>query len=242
MTDKKDSEPEQEPVVKAKRGSKKKPESEATSSEGTGAVPSLDDLIEAEGPDVETTDTESTDTEGTDTAGPDTAATESDPIDTDSTDTDSLTQEEISFLEAGERDLVADMRNDLARAQAELVNFRKRVERDRQANREAVIAEVIRTLLPAVDDLDRAEGHGDLAGSPLELVAQKLHGAFARYGLRQVGEKGEAFDPHLHEALVQLPTPDVTVNTVADVIEPGYALGDRLIRAAKVAVSVPDGQ
>jgi len=172
----------------------------------TADVQSVDDLVEAEGPDVET-----------------------------------LTDEEISFLEAGERELLADMRNDLARAQAELVNFRKRVERDRQANREAVIAEVIRTLLPAVDDLYRAEEHGDLAGSPLEIVAQKLHAAFARYGLRAVGVKGEVFDPNLHEALVQLPSPDVTVNTVADVIEPGYALGDRLLRAAKVAVSVPDG-
>ena len=155
---------------------------------------------------------------------------------------DDLSPEDLSFLEEGERDLLAEMRNDLARAQAELVNFRMRVERDRAANRDAVIAEVIRSVLPAIDDLDRAEAHGDLAGSPLELVAQKLHAAFTKYGLKSVGEKGEVFDPHLHEALVQLPTPDVTVNTVADVIEPGYALGDRLLRAAKVAVSVPDGK
>jgi molecular chaperone GrpE len=162
--------------------------------------------------------------------------------DVETTDAEELTDEELSFLEAGERDLLADMRNDLARAQAELVNFRMRVERDRAANRDAVIAEVIRSVLPAIDDLDRAEAHGDLAGSPLELVAQKLHASFAKYGLKSVGEKGEVFDPHLHEALVQLPSPDVTVNTVADVIEPGYALGDRLLRAAKVAVSVPDGK
>jgi molecular chaperone GrpE len=174
----------------------------------------------------------------------DTADVESadDLIDAEDADVETLTPEEISFIEAGERDLIADMRNDLARAQAELVNFRKRVERDRAANRDAVIAEVIRTILPAVDDLDRAEAHGDLAGSSLELVAQKLHAAFARYGLRTVGEKGEAFDPNFHEAVVQIPSPDVTVNTVADVIEPGYALGDRLLRAAKVAVSVPEGQ
>ena len=166
----------------------------------------------------------------------------SDLINAEDADVESLTPEEISFIEAGERELLADMRNDLARAQAELVNFRKRVERDRAANRDAVIAEVIRTMLPAVDDLDRAEAHGDLAGSSLELVAQKLHAAFARYGLRSVGEKGEAFAPNFHEAVVQLPSPGVTVNTVADVIEPGYALGDRLLRAAKVAVSVPEGQ
>jgi molecular chaperone GrpE len=165
-----------------------------------------------------------------------------DLIDAEDADVETLTPEEISFIEAGERELLADMRNDLARAQAELVNFRKRVERDRAANRDAVIAEVIRTILPAVDDLDRAEAHGDLAGSSLELVAQKLHAAFARYGLRTVGEKGEAFDPNFHEAVVQLPTPGVTVNMVADVIEPGYALGDRLLRAAKVAVAVPEGQ
>jgi len=174
----------------------------------------------------------------------DTADVESvdDLIDAEDADVESLTPEEISFIEAGERELLADMRNDLARAQAELVNFRKRVERDRAANRDAVIAEVIRTILPAVDDLDRAEAHGDLAGSSLELVAQKLHAAFARYGLRNVGEKGEAFDPNFHEAVVQIPTAGVTVNTVADVIEPGYALGDRLLRPAKVAVSVPEGQ
>jgi len=166
----------------------------------------------------------------------------SDLIDAEDADVEMLTPEEISFIEAGERELLADMRNDLARAQAELVNFRKRVERDRAANRDAVIAEVIRTILPAVDDLDRAEAHGDLAGSSLELVAQKLHAAFARYGLRTVGVKGEAFDPNFHEAVVQLPTPGVTVNMVADVIEPGYALGDRLLRAAKVAVAVPEGQ
>ena len=157
-----------------------------------------------------------------------------DLVDAEDADVEVLTQEELSFLEEGERDLLADMRNDLARAQAELVNFRKRVERDRAANRDSVVAEVIRTMLPAVDDLYRAEAHGDLAGSSLELVAQKLHAAFARYGLRSVGEKGEAFDPHLHEAVVQIPS--------ADVIEPGYALGDRLLRAAKVAVAVPEGQ
>ena len=120
------------------------------------------------------------------------------------------------------------------------MNFRNRVERDRAANRESVIAEVIRSLLPALDDLTRAEKHGDLEGSPLEIVATKIHTSLERYGLRSVGEVGEPFDPHFHEAVVQLPSADVTVQTVADVIDPGYALGERLIRAAKVAVSVPE--
>jgi molecular chaperone GrpE len=151
-----------------------------------------------------------------------------------------LSPEDTALLDQAATDLVAEMRSDMLRAQAELVNFRTRVERDRAANREAVIAEVIRALLPALDDLVRAQKHGDLDGSPLEIVATKIQATFDRYGLRAVGEVGEAFDPNLHEAVVQLPTAGVTVNTVADVIDPGYALGERLIRAAKVAVSVPE--
>jgi len=153
---------------------------------------------------------------------------------------ETLSEEDAALLDLAAVDLVSEMRSDMLRAQAELVNFRTRVERDRVANRESVIAEVIRSLLPALDDLNRAEKHGDLVGSPLELVAAKIRSAFERYGLRSVGEKGEVFDPHFHEAVVQLPTPGATAQTVADVIEPGYALGERLIRAAKVAVSVPE--
>ncbi len=141
--------------------------------------------------------------------------------------------------EAGQAE-IAEYRDRAARAEAELANFRTRVERDRAANRDAVIAEVIRTLLPAIDDLDRAAQHGDLEGSPLELVAQKLRTGFEKYGLRKVGEVGEAFDPNFHEAIVQLPKPDVTANEVGDVIEVGYALNDRLIRPAKVAVFTPE--
>lgn len=152
---------------------------------------------------------------------------------------EALSEEDQALLADAEKDLVAEMRNDMLRAQAELVNFRQRVERDRQANREAVIVEVIRSLLPAIDDLDRAEQHGDLEGSPLELVAQKIRGGFEKYGLKRVGVKGEPFDPAKHEAVVQVPTPDATEQTVADVIEQGYALGDRLVRPAKVAVAVP---
>ncbi len=151
-----------------------------------------------------------------------------------------LSDADKALLDEAERDLVADMRSDMLRAQAELVNFRTRVERDRITNRDAVIAEVIRSLLPALDDLARAEAHGDLVeGAPLTIVAQKMRGAFERFGLKQVGEKGEPFDPAFHEAVVQLPSTDATANTIADVIEPGYVLGDRLVRAAKVAVSVP---
>ena len=189
----------------------------------TASVDGVDDLIQAEDADVEVS---TSDVPGGSTP---TAPEGSTP----------LSDADQALLGGAEVDLVAEMRNEMLRAKADLVNFRTRVERDRAANREGVIAEVIRSLLPAMDDLTRAEKHGDLEGSPLEVVAQKLRAGFEKYRLRSVGEKGEAFDPNFHEAIVQLPTAEVTVNTVADVIEPGYALGDRLLRAAKVAVHVP---
>jgi len=151
-----------------------------------------------------------------------------------------LSPEDQAILDEAQRDLVAEMREDMLRAQAELVNFRARVERDRQANREAVIAEVLRAVIPVLDDLARAEAHGDIeAGSPMALVVQKLRGAFERFGLQQVGVVGEPFDPAIHEALMQLPQEGVERETVHEVIEPGYRLGERLVRPAKVAVAVP---
>jgi molecular chaperone GrpE len=193
----------EEPVVRDKR--KIDPDTGEARADAVDQAAGSDDLIEAEGPDVE------------------------------------LSDEDAALLAEAERDLVGEYRDRAARAEAELKNFRTRVERDRLANREAVIAEVIRTLLPAIDDLDRADAHGDLTeGSPLAIIAQKMRAGFDRYGLRHIGQVGETFDPQLHEAIVQIPTAGVTVNTIADVIEPGYALGERLIRAAKVAVSVPE--
>ncbi|WIB00667.1 nucleotide exchange factor GrpE [Curtobacterium sp. MCBA15_012] len=192
-----------------------------------------EDLIEAEGPDVELP------TDGPAAGGPDADVT------------DDLSPEDKALLDDAargiaedklsqdDRDLVADMRADMLRAQAELVNFRKRVERDREANRDAVIAEVVRALLPALDDLTRAEAHGDLADGPMQVIGQKIRGGFEKFKLVQIGEKGETFDPNVHEAIVQLPTPGATDQTVADVVEPGYKLGDRVLRAAKVAVAVP---
>ncbi|TXK19965.1 nucleotide exchange factor GrpE [Homoserinibacter sp. GY 40078] len=151
-----------------------------------------------------------------------------------------MSDDDLALLADAERDLVAEYREIAARAQADLKNFRTRVERDRAANREAVIAEVIRSLLPVIDDLDRADAHGDLVeGAPLMLVSQKLRAGFERYGLRRVGEVGEPFDPNFHEAVVQVPEEGAEGETVKDIIQTGYALGDRLIRAAKVAVSVP---
>lgn len=141
----------------------------------------------------------------------------------------------LNEVQSKEAELLAD----LQRLQAEFVNYKARVERDRDVARNNAIAEVLRSLFPALDDLARAEAHGDLEGSPFAAVANKLRAAGDKFGLKQFGEKGEGFNPELHDALVQTPSASVTEATIADVIEPGYQLGERVIRAAKVAVFVP---
>ncbi len=147
---------------------------------------------------------------------------------------------EISEDEKDVVDRELEIFQDLQRLQADFVNYRARVERDRGAERQAAIAEAIRAFLPALDDLTRAEAHGDMQeGTPMAAVAQKLKAAGEKFGLVSFGEKGEDFDPEIHDALVQNPNPEVTKPQVADVIEPGYKIQDRLLRPAKVAVFLP---
>ena len=133
----------------------------------------------------------------------------------------------------------AELLADLQRLQAEFVNYKNRVERDRDVARNNAIAEVIRAFLPALDDLTRAESHGDLDGSPFAAVVTKLRNAGDKFGLKAFGAKGDKFDPELHNALVQTPNNEVTETVVADVVEPGFMLGDRLLRPAMVAVFIP---
>ena len=132
-----------------------------------------------------------------------------------------------------------ELLKDLQRLQAEFVNYKARVERDRDLSRNNAIAEVIRAFLPALDDLSRAEAHGDLADSPFAAVATKLRSAGEKFGLQAFGAKGDAFDPEVHNALVQTESAEVTTNVLADVVESGYKLGDRLLRPAMVAVFIP---
>lgn len=130
---------------------------------------------------------------------------------------------------------------DLQRLQADFVNYKARVERDRGLERQIAVADTLRAFLPALDDLDRASAHGDLQeGTPMAAVAQKLRAAGEKLGLVAFGEKGELFDPEIHEALVKNVSETVSAPTIADVIERGYKLGDRLVRPAKVAVFVSE--
>ena len=154
--------------------------------------------------------------------------------------TDEVDQELADLVEeTGPISKEAELLADLQRLQAEFVNYKSRVERDRDVARNAAIAEVLRAILPALDDLSRAEAHGDLEGSPFAAVVGKLRNAGDKFGLKAFGEKGDKFDPEIHNALVQTPSAEVTENVIADVVEPGFMLGDRLLRPAMVAVHIP---
>ncbi len=153
---------------------------------------------------------------------------------------DSVDEELKNLVEdLGPQSKEAELLADLQRLQAEFVNYKARVERDRDVARNSAIAEVLRAVLPALDDLSRAEAHGDLEGSPFAAVVGKLRTAGDKFGLKTFGAKGDKFDPEIHNALVQTPSAEVTENVIADVVEPGFMLGDRLLRPAMVAVHIP---
>jgi len=136
--------------------------------------------------------------------------------------------------------VAAERLADLQRVTAEYANYRKRTEANREIERERVTGEVVKVLLPVLDDLYRAEKHGDLEGdSAFATIAAKLRASTERIGLKPYGSVGDVFDPTVHEAIFQLPTPDVDVETVGDVVETGYYLGSSLLRVAKVVVQVP---
>jgi molecular chaperone GrpE len=143
---------------------------------------------------------------------------------------------------ASDAQLAAERLADLQRVQAEYVNYRKRVERDRDVARDQAVGSVLESLLPVLDDLHLARQHGDLDGGPFAAIADKLEAVLARFGLERFGEVGEPFDPSVHEALMHTEADlgeGIDVTTVTQVLQPGYRQGDRLLRAARVAVADP---
>ncbi|MFG3338623.1 nucleotide exchange factor GrpE [Glycomyces sp. NPDC048151] len=133
---------------------------------------------------------------------------------------------------------VEERTRDLQRITAEFQNYRKRVERDKARSGELATAAVLQSLLPVLDDMDRARDHGDLNG-PFGSVAEQLVNALAKHGLESFGTKGDAFDPQVHEAVAHMQMPGVDGPTCIDVMRSGYRLGDKLLRPALVAVAEP---
>jgi molecular chaperone GrpE len=133
---------------------------------------------------------------------------------------------------------LAERTADLQRLQAEYANYRKRVDRDRAAVREQAVATTLAVLLPVLDAIDQAREHGELSGG-FKSVADSLTSALGKLGLAAYGEKGDQFDPKIHEALTHSYSPDVAEDTCVEILQPGYKVGDRILRPARVAVAEP---
>lgn len=134
---------------------------------------------------------------------------------------------------------LAERTADLQRLQAEYVNYKRRVDRDRTFSRVQGEAAVLRSLFTVLDDIGRAEEHGQLEGG-FKAVADALHQAVRNHGLEVFGTSGDVFDPRLHEALFHAgESTDVEATTVQSVVRTGYRVGDEVIRHAQVGVVDP---
>ena len=139
-----------------------------------------------------------------------------------------------------EIDPVVTLTSDLQRLQAEYANYRKRVERDRAVAHESAVGAVLTELLALLDDVDRAEQHGELSGG-FKAVADQLNSITSRIGLEKYGTEGEAFDPQIHEALMHEESAEVSVPTASKILQSGYKYKERILRPARVAVTDPAG-
>jgi molecular chaperone GrpE len=143
---------------------------------------------------------------------------------------------------ASARTAVAERTADLQRLKAEFDNYRRRVERDRQATKDSATAAVLHALLPALDDIGRARSHDDLTGT-FKTVAEGLENTLGSLGLERFGNQGDAFDPQQHEALVYTSAPGLSGPTCVEVYRAGYRHAGRVLRPAQVVVAEsPEGE
>jgi molecular chaperone GrpE len=145
--------------------------------------------------------------------------------------------EELARVE-DERDQYLDA---LMRLKAEFDNYRKRTERDRQAVVTAAQSEVVRGLLPVMDNLERAVAalgdRGDEIFAGLEMVRGQLAGLLAAHGVEEIDATGHPFDPNVHEAVAQVPSAEHPDGAVVQVIEKGYRISDQVLRPSRVVVA-----
>ncbi|MBA3528061.1 MAG: nucleotide exchange factor GrpE [Propionibacteriaceae bacterium] len=141
---------------------------------------------------------------------------------------------EVAELKAA----LAERTGDLQRLQAEYINYKRRVDRDRDVSRRASIESVLKDFLPVLDDLRSAREHEELSGG-FKAVAEEVERVAGKYGLETFGQAGDAFDPHIHEALLHAHATGITGPTCVEILQAGYRIGDKILRPARVAVAEP---
>lgn len=135
---------------------------------------------------------------------------------------------------------LAEQKDLLLRTAAEFDNYKKRTERERASVAEYAKASVIKTLLPIFDNADRAatfdKDSADYAKG-IEMIVKQLNETVTTLGITETGAVGDVFDPNLHEAVMHIEDENFGENTIAEVFQKGYRLGDTIIRAAMVKVA-----
>jgi molecular chaperone GrpE len=134
---------------------------------------------------------------------------------------------------------LAERTSDLQRLQAEYVNYKRRVDRDRDLARKVSIEGVLKDFLSVLDDVRSAREHDELNGG-FKAVAEEIERVTSKYGLESFGEPGDPFNPHIHEALLHAHAEGIDGPTCVEILQPGYRIGDRILRPARVAVAEPD--
>jgi molecular chaperone GrpE len=134
---------------------------------------------------------------------------------------------------------LAERTSDLQRLQAEYVNYKRRVDRDRDLGRKVTIEGVLKDFLSVLDDVRSAREHDELNGG-FKAVAEEIERVTSKYGLESFGEAGDPFNPHIHEALLHAHAEGIEGPTCVEILQPGYRIGDRILRPARVAVAEPD--
>ena len=183
-------------------------------------------------------------TASADSAASETAATAANAASSESQENgdaaDSATQDgEDTLTPLGQaKKEAAEYLEALQRERAEFINFRNRSQKEQERFRQHGIIDVLTALLPALDDIDRIREHSGMDES-FKAVSAKIDKAFEKFGVEKFGEKGEDFDPTRHDAILHKPDPQAEKETVDTVVEAGYRIGDRVIRAARVVVASP---
>jgi molecular chaperone GrpE len=152
------------------------------------------------------------------------------------------TPEPVPDLEAEVKELtdkLAERTSDLQRLQAEYVNYKRRVDRDRDLARKVTIEGVLKDFLSVLDDVGSAREHEELNGG-FKAVAEEIERVTSKYGLESFGEAGDPFNPHIHEALLHAHADGIDGPTCVEILQPGYRIGDRILRPARVAVAEPE--
>jgi len=134
---------------------------------------------------------------------------------------------------------LAERTSDLQRLQAEYVNYKRRVDRDRDLARKVTIEGVLKDFLSVLDDVRSAREHDELNGG-FKAVAEEIERVTAKYGLETFGAAGDPFNPHIHEALLHAHADGIDGPTCVEILQPGYRIGDRILRPARVAVAEPE--